>query len=132
MTDTIKTMTGVSPIAEEVAYARSTDKAELEFQVELFDKRGIPAENIWTDRAAPKRNLTRLPGLKHALMLMEGRPGWTLVVYKLDRLGIGVKQLRALHSTCVKIRDDPVTDFDPFTETSMFEGLPPTQEGLPA
>lgn len=82
--------------AEEVGYARvsDADDQDPDFQIALLKKRGIPDENIFVDRASG-RSMSR-PRLKAALMLMEGRPGWTLVVYKLDRLGrdaIGLMQL---------------------------------------
>lgn len=82
--------------AEEVGYARvsDADDQDPDFQIALLKKRGIPDENIFVDRASG-RSMAR-PRLKTALMLMEGRPGWTLVVYKLDRLGrntLGLMQL---------------------------------------
>lgn len=69
---------------EEVFYARvSTSDQSVDMQVDLARKRGIPEGNIFVDYASGRRmdrkNLTR------ALRLM--REGWTLVVWKLDRLG---------------------------------------------
>ena len=82
--------------AEEVFYARVSDKDDQspDMQIAMAEKRGIPPNNIFVDLASG-RSMSR-PRLKAALMLMEGRPGWTLVVYKLDRLGrdaIGLMQL---------------------------------------
>ena len=77
-----------SPIpTEEVGYARVSDKDDQspDMQVALLKKRGIPEANIFVDEMSGR--LMDRPQLKRALMLMEGRPGWTLVVYKLDRLG---------------------------------------------
>ena len=73
--------------AEEVGYARVSDPDEQDpdFQIALLKKRGIPDANIFVDLASG-RTMTR-PKLDLALKLMTGRRGWTLVVYKLDRLG---------------------------------------------
>jgi len=72
---------------EEVGYCRVSDGRDQdpEFQIALMRKRGIPEANIFVDRTSG-RNMAR-PGLDKALMLMEQRAGWTLVVWKLDRLG---------------------------------------------
>ena len=72
---------------EEVGYARVSDADDLDpdFQIALLRERGIPDANIFVDYQSG-RSMDR-PRLKAALMLMQGRPGWTLVVYKLDRLG---------------------------------------------
>lgn len=73
--------------AEEVGYARVSDKDDQDpdFQIALLRKRGIPDANIFVDYQSG-RTMDR-PRLELALKLMAGRPGWTLVVYKLDRLG---------------------------------------------
>lgn len=72
---------------EEVAYCRvSTDDQDPAFQIALMKKRGIPEDNIFVDEGVSGRKINR-PQLSLALKLMEGRPGWTLVVWKLDRLG---------------------------------------------
>lgn len=78
---------GTPTPAEEVGYARvsDADDQDPDFQIALLKKRGIPDDNIFVDKASG-RTMAR-PRLRKALMLMEGRPGWTLVVYKLDRLG---------------------------------------------
>lgn len=76
---------------EEVGYARVSDKDDQspDFQIALLKKRGIPDENIFVDEASGRS--MRRPRLEAALKLMAGRPGWTLVVYKLDRLGRNLK-----------------------------------------
>jgi DNA invertase Pin-like site-specific DNA recombinase len=56
-----------------------------DYQIALARKRGIPESNIFGDIASGRR--ASRGGLKKALTLMEGRPGWTLVLWKLDRLG---------------------------------------------
>ena len=72
---------------EEVGYCRvSTDDQDPAFQQELMRKRGIQPDNIFTDHGVSGRKMKR-PQLDLALKLMAGRPGWTLVVWKLDRLG---------------------------------------------
>ncbi len=79
--------------AEEVGYARvsDADDQDPDFQIALLKARGIPDNNIFIDRASG-RSMDR-KGLDLALKLMTGRPGWTLVVYKLDRLGRNTKGL---------------------------------------
>jgi len=79
--------------AEEVGYARVSDAEDQnpDFQIALLKARGIPDESIFIDRASG-RTMDR-PQLDLALKLMAGRPGWTLVVYKLDRLGRNTKGL---------------------------------------
>lgn len=78
---------------EEVGYARvsDADNQSPDFQIALLKARGIPDENIFVDMASG-RSMKR-PQLDLALKLMAGRPGWTLVVYKLDRLGRNTKGL---------------------------------------
>ena len=73
--------------AEEVGYARvsDADDQDPDFQIQLLRERGIPDANIFVDFQSG-RTMNR-PRLDLALKLMTGRPGWTLVVYKLDRLG---------------------------------------------
>lgn len=71
--------------AEEVGYARVSDTdQDPAFQIALLKKRGIPDENIFVDHGKSGRTMDR-PQLRLALKLM--RPGWTLVIWKLDRLG---------------------------------------------
>lgn len=72
---------------EEVFYYRvSTGRdQDPDFQIALAKKRGIPDDNIFGDIASGKR--INRKGLMNALLLMQDRPGWTLVVWKLDRLG---------------------------------------------
>lgn len=72
---------------EEVGYARVSDPDDQnpDFQIALLRDRGIPDANIFVDYQSG-RTMDR-PRLNAALKLMEGREGWSLVVYKLDRLG---------------------------------------------
>jgi len=77
---------------EEVGYCRvSASDQSADMQIALMKKRGIPDNNLFVDTGSgAKMNRKQL---RLALMLMRGRPGWTLVVYKLDRLGRDVKGL---------------------------------------
>lgn len=77
---------------EEVGYARvSTADQSVDMQVALLVKRGINPESIFTDVGSGAK--MKRDGLAKALRLMTGREGWTLVVWKLDRLGRDVKGL---------------------------------------
>ena len=81
--------------AEEVAYCRVSGGRDQDpdFQIALMKKRGIPQDNIFIETKSG-RSMTNRDQLKLALMMM--RPGWTLVVWKLDRLGrnaLGLMQL---------------------------------------
>lgn len=78
--------------AEEVGYARvSTTDQDPDFQLSLLRKRGIPENNLFVDVGSGSKMNRKQLG--YALRLMAGRPGWTLVVWKLDRLGRNVKGL---------------------------------------
>ena len=81
---------------EEVGYWRvSTGRdQDPDFQIALLKKRGIPEENIFGDIMSGAK--ARRPGLELALKLMAGRPGWTLVFWKLDRLGRDTFELMRL------------------------------------
>jgi DNA invertase Pin-like site-specific DNA recombinase len=82
--------------AEEVAYWRvSTGRDQSpDMQIAAFKRRGIPDDNIFGDVASGRK--AKRPGLQNALRLMAGRPGWTLVIWKLDRLGRDAKELLRL------------------------------------
>lgn len=70
---------------EEVGYARvSTDDQDAGMQIAALKRRGIPDDNIFVDYASG--GSMKRKQLQLALKLMSGRPGWTLVVWKLDRL----------------------------------------------
>lgn len=67
-----------------VGYARvSTDDQDLSAQIDALTRRGVMADNMHTDKASGVGK--RRPGL--ALAFKDLRPGDTLVVWKLDRLG---------------------------------------------
>jgi DNA invertase Pin-like site-specific DNA recombinase len=71
-----------------IGYARvSTQDQKLEMQIEALKKAGC--ERIFDDKTSGAKN--QKLGLEKALDIM--RPGDTLVVWKLDRLGRSVKQL---------------------------------------
>lgn len=82
--------------AEEVGYWRvSTARDQTpDMQIAAFKRRGIPDANIFGDMASGRK--AKRPGLEKALRLMAGRPGWSLVVWKLDRLGRDTLELYRL------------------------------------
>lgn len=82
--------------AEEVFYWRvSTGRDQSpDMQIAAAKRRGIPDDNIFGDIASGRK--AKRPQLEQALKLMCGRPGWTLVVWKLDRLGRDTMELLRL------------------------------------
>lgn len=82
--------------AEEVGYCRvSTGRDQSpDMQIAAMKRRGIQDDNIFVDIASGRK--AKRKGLEYALKLMEGRPGWTLVVWKLDRLGRDTMELYRL------------------------------------
>ena len=82
--------------AEEVGYWRvSTGRDQSpDIQIAAMKARGIPDENIFGDVKSGRK--AKRPGLERALRLMAGRPGWSLVVWKLDRLGRDTLELYRL------------------------------------
>lgn len=71
-----------------IGYARvSTGEQDLALQIDALEKAGC--EKIFTDKASGAAS--ERPGLDEALAFL--RPGDTLVVWKLDRLGRTVKKL---------------------------------------
>jgi DNA invertase Pin-like site-specific DNA recombinase len=80
--------------AVSIGYARcSTDKQDLEANRQILLGLGVPADQIYLDRAYSGTNRTR-PGLDQALATV--RTGDTLVVPKLDRLARSVPDARAI------------------------------------
>lgn len=87
--DKVIDMTGVS-----IGYARcSTDKQDLEANRQILLDLGVPADQIYLDRAYSGTTRER-PGLDQALAAV--RAGDTLVVPKLDRLARSVPDARAI------------------------------------
>lgn len=74
----------------DIGYARtSTTEQNLDLQIDALKREGCEDMNIFTDQIS---GATRVrPGLDEALKYL--RPGDTLVVWKLDRLGRTVKGL---------------------------------------
>ena len=74
----------------ELAYARvSTTKQSLERQLDALAAAGIPADRTWTDK---KTGVTvEREGL--AALRAYARPGDTIVVYTLDRLGRNLREV---------------------------------------
>lgn len=63
-------------------------------QIAALKRRGIPDDNIFGEVASGRK--AKRPQLEMALKLLCGRPGWTLVVWKLDRLGRDTMELLRL------------------------------------
>ena len=71
-----------------IGYARvSTNEQNLESQIDLLNQAGC--EKIFSDKISGSRK--DRPGLQQAIS--HFRPGDTLIVLKLDRLGRGLKNL---------------------------------------
>ena len=80
-----------------IGYARcSTDKQDLEANRQILLEQGVPADQIYLDRAYSGSNRAR-PGLDQALAAV--RSGDTLVVPKLDRLARSVPDARHIGDT---------------------------------
>ena len=80
-----------------IGYARcSTDKQDLEANRQILLELGVPADQIYLDRAYSGSNRAR-PGLDQALAAV--RSGDTLVVPKLDRLARSVPDARHIGDT---------------------------------
>jgi DNA invertase Pin-like site-specific DNA recombinase len=83
--------------AIKIGYARcSTDKQDLEANRQILLELGVPADQLYLDRAYSGTNRDR-PGLDQALAAV--RAGDTLVVPKLDRLARSVPDARHIGDT---------------------------------
>jgi DNA invertase Pin-like site-specific DNA recombinase len=79
-----------APTGRNVGYARvSTDDQRLELQIDALLKAGVDLEWILTDKASGAT--TDRPGFVDCFKTL--RPGDTLVIWKLDRLGRNLSQL---------------------------------------
>jgi DNA invertase Pin-like site-specific DNA recombinase len=73
-----------------VGYARvSTGMQELQLQLDALDKAGIAKADVYKDKASGSK--AARPGLDECLSKLK--PGDTLVVWRLDRLGRSVRHL---------------------------------------
>src|SRR5918911_1838915 len=73
-----------------IGYARvSTDEQNLDSQIDALVKAGCERRHIFTDKVSGTKD--RRPGLEQALSPL--RPGDTLVVWRLDRLGRSLRHL---------------------------------------
>ncbi len=72
-------------------YARvSTDEQRLDLQIDALLKYGVERDRIFTDKASGASTKGR-PGFRNALKAM--RPGASLVVWNIDRLGRDLSEL---------------------------------------
>jgi DNA invertase Pin-like site-specific DNA recombinase len=85
-----------------IGYARcSTDRQDLDANRQFLLGLGVPADQIYLDRAYSGTTRAR-PGLDQALAAV--RPGDTLVVPKLDRLARSVPDARAIGDSMAERR----------------------------
>jgi len=76
-----------------MGYARvSTDDQRLDLQQDALSQAGVANDNVYQEQVSGVA--TKRPELEHLKKAL--RPGDTLVVWKLDRLGRSVKELIAL------------------------------------
>lgn len=77
-------MTTTVPTGALLGYARvSTDRQSLDMQLDALRTAGVADARIWTEKMSGKRD--DRPAL--AALLAYARPGDTIVVWRLDRLG---------------------------------------------
>src|SRR5437773_533010 len=80
-------------VVELVGYARvSTREQHLDLQFDALRKAGVADANVFVDKVSGAKS--RRPGLSKTLKLL--RPGWVLVIWKLDRLGRNLQDLLEL------------------------------------
>ena len=73
-----------------IGYGRvSTDAQELQLQLDALRKAGVAKADVYTDKASGAK--TARPGLDKCLQVIK--PGDTLLVWRLDRLGRSVRHL---------------------------------------
>jgi len=73
-----------------VGYARvSTDRQELQLQLDALAKAGCAKKDIFTDKISGAKSAR--PGLENCLHNLK--PGDTLLVWRLDRLGRSMRHL---------------------------------------
>lgn len=73
-----------------VGYARvSTNGQELQLQLDALKKAGVAKANVYTDKASGSK--AARPGLDECVQQLK--PGDTLLVWRLDRLGRSIRHL---------------------------------------
>jgi len=78
------------PPGQLVGYARvSTNGQELQLQLDALQKAGCSKKNVYTDKVSGTKSAR--PGLDQCLSQLK--PGDTLVVWRIDRLGRSVRHL---------------------------------------
>ena len=76
-----------------VGYARvSTDDQDLSLQLDALEKHGIAKDRIFTDKISGAK--CDRPGLNRCLGMLKN--GDTLIVWRLDRLGLSMQHLVTL------------------------------------
>jgi len=110
----------MSPQSQQLGYARvSTVKQNLDRQIDALEKEGIPTERIYVDKKTGKT--IEREGLD--ALLGYARPGDTIVVYTLDRLGRNLREvlnlIHDLNDKSINIR----TLHDPLPINTSDEGM---------
>jgi len=92
-----------------IGYARvSTHEQLLDLQLDALAKAGVESDRIFTDKISSRK--AKRPELKRALDQL--RPGDTLVIWRLDRLGRSLRELIDL----VNLMQSKGADFISLTE----------------
>lgn len=95
-------MTTAAPTGALLGYARvSTDRQVLDQQLDALRSAGVNPERIWTEKMSGKRD--DRPQL--AAMLAYARPGDTIVVWRIDRLG---RSLSHIVKTIEELTEDGI------------------------
>lgn len=94
---TAKNKFGVNPYDdEEIGYWRVSTGRDQDpaYQIDMLRRHGVPEANIFGDIGSGAN--TKRKKFEFVLKMLAGRPGWTLVVWKIDRLGRDAAELYQL------------------------------------